>query len=94
MTGRDYQLIWMAGVSWDGTRGTERHIATTMSRHASILWVDSPVSPVTPSVRRHEARRLARLQLFTSADKIGLADAGSTARADRTWRAGHHCGAA
>ena len=42
-------LVWMAGVSWDGIRGTDRHLAAAMARHARILWVDPPVSPARPS---------------------------------------------
>lgn len=44
----DRYLVWMAGVSWDGIRGTDRHLAVAMARHARILWVDPPVSPVRP----------------------------------------------
>ena len=46
MTRRDNLLVWMAGVPWDGIRGTDRHLATAMSRHARILWVDPAVSPL------------------------------------------------
>ena len=42
----------MAGVSWDGIRGTDRHMVTAMACHARILWVDPPVSPVTAALRR------------------------------------------
>ena len=45
-------LVWMAGVSWDGIRGTDRHMVTAMTCHARILWVDPPVSPVTAALRR------------------------------------------
>src|SRR5260370_28521298 len=45
-------VVWMAGVSWDGIRGTDRHMVTAMACHARILWVDPPVSPVTAASRR------------------------------------------
>jgi teichuronic acid biosynthesis glycosyltransferase TuaH len=45
-------LVWMAAVSWDGIRGTDWHMARAMTRHARILWVDPPISPITPATRR------------------------------------------
>lgn len=51
------QLVWMAGESWDGIRGTDWHLATAMARHARVLWVDPPVSLATPASRRNGARR-------------------------------------
>ena len=52
MTVKNHYLVWMAGVSWDGIRGTDRHMVTAMACHARILWVDPPVSPVTAALRR------------------------------------------
>ena len=52
MTETDHYLVWVAGVSWDGIRGTDRHMVTAMACHARILWVDPPVSPVTAALRR------------------------------------------
>lgn len=60
MTGGDDHLIWMAAVSWDGIRGTDRQLATAMARHARILWVDPPVSPATPARRRNAKSRSFR----------------------------------
>ena len=40
------RLVWCSGASWDGVAGTDRHMATELSRHADVLWVDPPVSPV------------------------------------------------
>ena len=60
MTEQDHHLIWMAGVSWDGIRGTDSHLATAMARHARILWVDPPVSPVTPARLRNASSRSFR----------------------------------
>ncbi len=50
-------MVWMAAVSWDGIRGTDRHLATAMTRHTRILWVDPPISPATPARRRYAAGR-------------------------------------
>ena len=52
LTEENPYLVWMAGVSWDGIRGTDRHMVTAMACHARILWVDPPVSPVTAALRR------------------------------------------
>jgi teichuronic acid biosynthesis glycosyltransferase TuaH len=46
-------VVWTAGVSWDRVRGTDWHMATALARHARVLWVDPPVSPVTPPGRRN-----------------------------------------
>jgi teichuronic acid biosynthesis glycosyltransferase TuaH len=42
-------VVWSAGVSWGAVAGTDRHMATAMRQYADILWVDPPVSPVTPA---------------------------------------------
>jgi len=52
LTETDHYVVWAAGVSWDGIRGTDRHMVTAMACHARILWVDPPVSPVTAALRR------------------------------------------
>jgi teichuronic acid biosynthesis glycosyltransferase TuaH len=63
-------LIWLAGVSWDGIAGTDRHMATAMSAHARLLWVDPPVSPLTTSERQYGAARTAWPRLAEVADGI------------------------
>jgi teichuronic acid biosynthesis glycosyltransferase TuaH len=52
LTEENHYLVWLAGVSWDGIPGTDRHMVTAMACHARILWVDPPVSPVTAALRR------------------------------------------
>ena len=42
-------LVWIAPISWDGIPGTDRAMATEMTRYARVLWVDPPVSAVTPA---------------------------------------------
>jgi teichuronic acid biosynthesis glycosyltransferase TuaH len=66
----DRYLVWMAGVSWDGIRGTDRHLATAMTRHARILWVDPPVSPLTPVSRRNWASLRVRPLLSVENDRF------------------------
>jgi teichuronic acid biosynthesis glycosyltransferase TuaH len=42
-------VVVASGVTWDGVKGSERQLAESLARHADILWVDPPVSPVTPA---------------------------------------------
>jgi teichuronic acid biosynthesis glycosyltransferase TuaH len=42
-------LVWIAPVPWDGIPGTDRAMAREMTRYAHVLWVDPPVSAVTPA---------------------------------------------
>jgi glycosyltransferase involved in cell wall biosynthesis len=60
----------MSGVSWDAIRGTDRHLAVAMTRHARILWVDPPVSPLTPAQRRGGTRRVLKPLLSIVNDQI------------------------
>jgi teichuronic acid biosynthesis glycosyltransferase TuaH len=43
------QLVWIAPVPWDGIPGTDWQMASAMTRHARVLWVDPPLSMVTPA---------------------------------------------
>jgi len=47
-------LVWIAPVSWDGIPGTDRAMATELTRYARVLWVDPPVSAMTPARLRGE----------------------------------------
>ena len=43
-------VVWCAATSWDRVpRGNDRPLALELQRHADILWVDPPVSFVTPA---------------------------------------------
>ena len=48
-----------AGVDWDdhGRVGTERHLATALTRDADVLWIDPPVSCVTRGNRGSATER-------------------------------------
>jgi teichuronic acid biosynthesis glycosyltransferase TuaH len=50
-------LLWFAGVSWDGIEGTDRRMVRALAQYAHILWVDPPVSVVSPKRYRSVARR-------------------------------------
>ena len=47
-------VVWMAPTSWDGIPGTDRPLAMALTRYARVLWVNPPVSPVTPARLRGE----------------------------------------
>ncbi|WP_436640333.1 glycosyltransferase [Microbaculum sp. FT89] len=52
---RDLPLIVVcAGTSWGGIRGSDHHVATELTRYATVLWVDPPVTFLTPVRRRQE----------------------------------------
>lgn len=50
-------LVFCAGTSWDGVTGSDRHLATALTGHARVLWVDPPVSVATPARYRGTAGR-------------------------------------
>ena len=54
MTTERKHLVWIAPVPWDGIPGTDRQLASAMTRHADVLWVDPPLSVVTPVRLRGE----------------------------------------
>ena len=54
MTTETGHLVWIAPVPWDGIPGTDRAMATEMTRYTRVLWVDPPVSAVTPTRLRGE----------------------------------------
>ncbi len=70
MTANTHHLVWMAGVPWDGIRGTDWHMATAMTRHGRILWVDPPISPLTPARLRGEIGRTVRPLLSHVGDRV------------------------
>lgn len=37
-------VLWFAGVPWDAVNGTDRHLATALSEHGLVVWVDPPTS--------------------------------------------------
>jgi teichuronic acid biosynthesis glycosyltransferase TuaH len=66
----DHHLIWMAGVSWDGIPGTDRRLATAMTRHVRILWVDPPVSLMRPSHLHGSSNRPVRPRISAIDDRL------------------------
>ena len=57
-------VVYFSGHPWDGVRGTDRHLATALSRQVSVLWVDPPV-PVLAILRN-------RLRGNASAPSTGM----------------------
>ncbi|MCR2815837.1 glycosyltransferase [Microbacterium jiangjiandongii] len=67
MSGRDDPIVWIAGVGWDDTPGTDRRLVTAIAERHRVLWVDPPrrdawgawigagaypAGPVAPNVER------------------------------------------
>ena len=40
------EIVYLAGVSWDAVRGTDRNLVERIARSRHVVWVDPPVSPV------------------------------------------------
>jgi teichuronic acid biosynthesis glycosyltransferase TuaH len=59
MSNREPNLVWMANKQWEDF-GIDRRMVKEMDRYARILWVDPPISPVTPTQRRFGAARTVR----------------------------------
>jgi teichuronic acid biosynthesis glycosyltransferase TuaH len=47
-------VVWLAATPWDGIPGTDVAMAMAMTRYARILWVDPPLSLISPARRRRE----------------------------------------
>jgi teichuronic acid biosynthesis glycosyltransferase TuaH len=41
-------IVFSAGTAWDGIRGTDQHIAERLASYAPVLYVDPPISHMTP----------------------------------------------
>lgn len=60
-------VVVLAGTSWDGTWYSERHVAMHLAERGQVLWVDPPMSYLTPlrdrsaleALRQERVRRVA-----------------------------------
>ncbi len=50
-------IVMCAGTGWDGVALPDRMLANELLQYARILWVDPPLSPITPSHLRHGTQR-------------------------------------
>lgn len=63
-------ILYFAGVGWDTLSGTDRQLVTELARHAPIVWVDTPHTPVhrrdrgIPAVTRPQ-ENIVRLRAST-----------------------------
>ncbi len=63
----DEWVVVIAGTSWDGVWQSERHLALQLARRLPVLWVDPPISYLSPlrdrvatqAVREPRLRRVA-----------------------------------
>jgi teichuronic acid biosynthesis glycosyltransferase TuaH len=68
VTGGTDHILWVGASSWDGIPGTDRPLAEAMRRYARILYVDTPISPMTE--KRWGAKRRIRPVLSKIDDRI------------------------
>lgn len=54
----DHLVVVCGGTSWDGIRFPDQHIAERLSAYAPVLYVDPPISPLTPRRQPHLAASL------------------------------------
>ena len=47
-------LVICTGTAWTSIAGSEYHLARALTRYADVLWVDPPISVLTPSSRRQD----------------------------------------
>ncbi|WP_456823141.1 glycosyltransferase [Cellulomonas sp. P5_E12] len=58
-------VVLVSGVSWDDSAMSEKRLALALSAHAPVLFVDPPMSVLTPLRKRHLGARLrTRLQVL------------------------------
>lgn len=50
-------VVMCAGTPWNGVTGSDHHMAGGLTRYTNVLWIDPPVSIVTPSRRRQDSAR-------------------------------------
>lgn len=65
----DELVVVVAGTWWDGMM-SERHVAAELSRYLPVLWVDSPVSWLSPLLNRSVARGLRGRRLRRVAPSV------------------------
>ncbi len=63
-------LVYCAGVGWDDVQGTDKHLALQLARRIPVLWVDPPLSVVTPLRSRVLRRTLATPRLHKVAPGV------------------------
>ncbi|PRY40729.1 glycosyltransferase [Umezawaea tangerina] len=63
-------VVMMSGKPWDGVRGADRQQAEQLTRYADVLWVDPPISPLTPERYRPGVGRGFRPRLAAPAPGI------------------------
>jgi teichuronic acid biosynthesis glycosyltransferase TuaH len=66
----DALVVVIAGTSWDGIWMPERHVAMHLARRIPVLWVDPPISYLTPVRDRSAAAALRGRRLRLVAPNI------------------------
>jgi teichuronic acid biosynthesis glycosyltransferase TuaH len=63
-------IVMIAGTSWDGIWHSERHVATHLAKRGPVLWVDPPMSVLTPLRDRATLKALREDRLRQVAPNI------------------------
>jgi teichuronic acid biosynthesis glycosyltransferase TuaH len=66
----DELVVVIAGTSWDGIWMPERHVAMHLARRIPVLWVDPPISYLTPLRDPSTARALRDRRLRRAAPNV------------------------
>lgn len=69
MNADDPYIVWIANKLWED-HGAHRRLAKEMERHAQILWVDAPISPLTSARRRFDISRRCWPALSVLSDRV------------------------
>lgn len=70
-SGRSVDLIvYCAGTTWSGQRGSDQHVADRLRRYRPVLYVDPPVSLLSPLRDRHASSALEGPRLREVADGL------------------------
>ena len=72
MTGSvwDGMVVICSGTSWDGPKLSDRHLAERLTNFAPVLWVDPPISLLTPLRRREFRSQLRGPRLRRIGDRL------------------------
>lgn len=79
---KESPLIYIAGVEWDDVAGTDRMLATALSRITPVLWVDPPVSATRYArmVRRGVPRNIGMSRVAPGIDRLRVLTTPGTSR--------------
>ena len=63
-------VVFCAGTAWNAHRGSDQHLAERLARYGPVLYVDPPVSRLSPRRDRHAASALEGPRLRRISDQL------------------------